>query len=731
MDVRCARCSTEYEFDDALVSERGTTVKCTNCGHQFKVYPGSSAAVGPERWIVRKASGRELVYTSLKELQRAISQRQVGPTDLLSRGSGQATRSLGDIAELEPFFQSQSRTPVPVPRTLLGIAAPKHPAAAGQGARHEDDTVRDGGPFASGPPPAGGPLEPGAATVPPSRYDDHFEPKTVPRHATPVQPFAPVAPVAPVAAQPEPPSGPEESEPPTHQLPRAPAQDIHIRETAPLPPETTPTPSAVAEGYRAYEERYTDPRLVSGALAPRPSKTRWVVGLVLLAALAFVVGTVGRRVLATIVPAQTPAAPEAVPDERVQKMLEEARTHFYEGDLEKAKEQLDKASVLGERNPKVYAALARLEVARADVFWLWIRLEDTDEARRTQEKRLEGRMKKVDAAVQRATRTDANDPDVIRARIEQLRLSGAMEDARKLVVGMNTTTDDPEAAYVLAMLDLSEEAPTWPTVVDRLRTTTRVEGNLGRARAALVYALARSGAREDATRELEALAAREEAHPLHGPLQDFIARLPGAPEEPETPAGEPEKASAPAPAEAPRSAKETERPAGASGGGDDFRTLLTDASRAKSSGDLVKARALYALALEKSPGNVEAMAGLADVARSQGDTTIAARYYDEVLAKNPSYLPALMARADMKWAAGDRAGAVTLYRRVLQQASPGSSYAQRAQQRTSEHGGAAAPPAAEPPEPASERPAEPAPPPTPPAVDTPHIDTTDLPGHGP
>ena len=37
MDVQCERCKTEYEFDDALVSGRGTTVRCTNCGHQFKV----------------------------------------------------------------------------------------------------------------------------------------------------------------------------------------------------------------------------------------------------------------------------------------------------------------------------------------------------------------------------------------------------------------------------------------------------------------------------------------------------------------------------------------------------------------------------------------------------------------------------------------------------------------------------------------------------------------------
>src|SRR5512142_2957989 len=130
MDVRCSRCGTEYDFDDALVSERGTTVKCTNCGHQFKVYPGGGGGA-PERWIVRKSSGRELVYTSLRDLQRAIAQRQVGPADLLSRGGAHPLRQLGEIAELEPFFHAQASpgtqpaaaVPQQQSRTLLGLTA--------------------------------------------------------------------------------------------------------------------------------------------------------------------------------------------------------------------------------------------------------------------------------------------------------------------------------------------------------------------------------------------------------------------------------------------------------------------------------------------------------------------------------------------------------------------------------------------------------------------------------
>ena len=37
MDVRCDRCQTEYELDDASVADGGASVQCTNCGHTFVV----------------------------------------------------------------------------------------------------------------------------------------------------------------------------------------------------------------------------------------------------------------------------------------------------------------------------------------------------------------------------------------------------------------------------------------------------------------------------------------------------------------------------------------------------------------------------------------------------------------------------------------------------------------------------------------------------------------------
>ncbi|HEY6729096.1 MAG TPA: zinc-ribbon domain-containing protein, partial [Polyangiaceae bacterium] len=131
MDVRCGRCGTEYEFDDALISERGTTVKCTNCGYQFKVFPDAAAAA-PERWVVRTVAGRELVYTTLKDLQRGIAKGHVSADDMLSRGNRPA-RPLSAIPELEPFLRSNAGT-LPqrrTPRTLQGVAPAANASAGG------------------------------------------------------------------------------------------------------------------------------------------------------------------------------------------------------------------------------------------------------------------------------------------------------------------------------------------------------------------------------------------------------------------------------------------------------------------------------------------------------------------------------------------------------------------------------------------------------------------------
>jgi predicted Zn finger-like uncharacterized protein len=120
MDVRCEQCKTLYELDEARVSEAGTTVRCTTCGHVFRVRKkvllmteavgagGESTAVPPPvvdkpAWRVRSPSGRVIAFRELTSMQKWIVERKFGRDDEISL-HGDHWKRLGDIAELQPFF---------------------------------------------------------------------------------------------------------------------------------------------------------------------------------------------------------------------------------------------------------------------------------------------------------------------------------------------------------------------------------------------------------------------------------------------------------------------------------------------------------------------------------------------------------------------------------------------------------------------------------------------------
>ncbi len=108
MDVRCERCQTEYELEAASVSEAGTQVQCTTCGHTFLVKRGGGPAVGSEEpqsaeWMLETSDGQVHRFRNLTSLQKWIIERKVTRQDKISR-TGHAWRRLGEIVELAPFF---------------------------------------------------------------------------------------------------------------------------------------------------------------------------------------------------------------------------------------------------------------------------------------------------------------------------------------------------------------------------------------------------------------------------------------------------------------------------------------------------------------------------------------------------------------------------------------------------------------------------------------------------
>jgi predicted Zn finger-like uncharacterized protein len=117
MDVMCEKCGVEYEFDDNRVTNNGVSVKCSSCGHLFRIYKKSVAPVqaapddtkvdnGKGRfWMVRKPDGTVLVFKELAMLQKWIGEGTILRDDEISR-AGENWKRLADLAELASFFQS-------------------------------------------------------------------------------------------------------------------------------------------------------------------------------------------------------------------------------------------------------------------------------------------------------------------------------------------------------------------------------------------------------------------------------------------------------------------------------------------------------------------------------------------------------------------------------------------------------------------------------------------------
>ena len=133
MDVRCDRCETEYELDEGSVSDAGTSVQCTTCGHLFIVArrpssplhqvaltppAGTSEPAVPE-WTLSSDDGKVHRFRDLNTLQKWIVERKVSRTDRLSRAGG-PWRALGEMDELAAFFQvvdeaDRARAAAPAP----------------------------------------------------------------------------------------------------------------------------------------------------------------------------------------------------------------------------------------------------------------------------------------------------------------------------------------------------------------------------------------------------------------------------------------------------------------------------------------------------------------------------------------------------------------------------------------------------------------------------------------
>ena len=661
MDVQCERCKTEYEFDDALISGRGTTVKCTNCGLQFKVRkPEGAAAPEDDRWLVETKEGAPLVFTTLKDLQRAIIAKGVGRHDTLTRGNA-PPRPLGSIAELTPFFDERKR-PSSIPPS--GLTPPP--------------------PFAAPPPRRTSGSNPGTepGTAPPSSSTPRSRPTPAPSLVS----------VRPKVDTLRPPSGagalPPQARPAamatlqTSEIVSIGAAQIAPDLTSPLPKPTVPV---MRQSMASYDEG-ADPMFnaMAGAdegplLVPGVARRRvggWVIAAVLLGCVSVGVFLMAKPYLAG---SSRPVAAAPL-DPRAQDFLRVGERALEDGDLEVAKENFDKASVVAEKDARVLVDLARLAAARADVPWLKQRLGG--DAADSDTKRALGELgPKAKNAADAATAAAPDDLAAVRAKIDALRITGDRDAARTLVSKVIANASQPETAYVLAALDLAEPEPLWQTVIERLRVATQAEGNAGRARAALVYALARSGDAVGAKSELDKLNGLSRAHPLSSSLRGFIERMPARGRIDGGLSGV--NASAVDVSSLPKDrtpAGGSPASPGVSAPSGDTRSLVFQANTALARRDYARASQLYAAALDRNPSDSEAQGGLGDVAHAQHDLAGAKSSYAKAISINAHYLPALIGIGDVEWEMGDKASAQKQYKGIVDN-FPDGSYPSRVKDR--------------------------------------------------
>jgi predicted Zn finger-like uncharacterized protein len=674
MDVTCERCGTEYEFDETLVSERGTTVKCTNCGFLFKVYPpgaGPDAEDGDRAWIVRRRRGGEERLGSLRELQQRIAQGALEEDDELSR-SGRQWKRLGDIAELQTFFRAAdaARTVSDAPpsavdarkRTLFGVgAAPSVPAPPPPPSVAPPSAPVPATPTLDAPPRRDptGPVATGPSAVAPTRRDP------TPASVRPPPPSAPPprrdptpASVRPPPPAPPPPRRdptPASTRPPAPTPPSVPPSDATARprgRTAPLgsPEEGRGGPTSApprGELRPAKPALYLDEEAVAAPLPPAKSR----VGLWALLVLLVAGGIAVAIQWDAIAPKLGLGGDDALAG-RLRASEAELAKHTVDGYDAALREYL-RASALAERDPRVLAGLARTEVAWAEA----LELEASD-LEANGDTAAATRVRAEVARHAREARTHAETwlsvepslaPEIVLG--DALRLSGDRDGARRrLDRALELANVSPPTGLVASELELLRAAlidgdalaateravSADPSIRARLRAARArlaaqdVEG----ARAALA---AIDASAPDHPRARALSAAMDEGRPPAAPVVEVadagVAEpAPSLPARPENQATQAAQTQAAQTTQTPRNEARSETPRGESGGsvpeaGRDYSHYVRRGDQLLDAGDVAGARAHFELALQQRPGGSEALTGLGYAALRAGNPTEAARHF--------------------------------------------------------------------------------------------------------
>ena len=630
MDVTCERCGTEYEFDETLVSDRGTTVKCTNCGHLFKVFRPDAKGKDDRSWTVQRQDGSTETLGSLRELQQRITRGQVSEDDEISR-SGGAWKRLGDIAELQTFFRAAAAAATAT-ETLRDAPAQK-----------KKSTILGMGGLSSAPPPAPPPKpRPPTSRPPTPPATPSQRPPTPPRPSVPapVRPAAAthrVAPPAPASAPPPPPRAPAAT---------APGPSLEARSEPPPRPKRGDPTERTHQGRKKKKALYIDDD------DHAPVQSTGVGGKVAIAVLLLLLVGIG-----AFVAVQWEHLAPLVGLGNSDKVAEfvnagsDALALDTEEGYQTAIREFTRGTAHDESDPRLLLGLSKAHAALAQA--LSFHASDL-EARAGDDASLRGEAARVrrdaeshgEEAWRFADQAVAQAPTDGLAEValaDALRLTGDKDRAQVHLDRAQELFDDPPAEFHLARALLGAHGQPIGAAIPGLQEAVRADSELVRARLALARAHLSGQDVSAARAELQSVLSVHGDHPYARELGDAIDQglPPAAPvvaigdagsvdagidassEEPP----EPDSVEPPSEQTSNSSSAMGSGGSGAPPRGRDYSFYIRRGEDLLEHGRTAEAQEFFEAALTVRPGGVEAMTGLGYAALNRGQAAAAAHYF--------------------------------------------------------------------------------------------------------
>jgi predicted Zn finger-like uncharacterized protein len=740
MDVVCDRCNTEYEFDDALVSERGTTVKCTHCGHQFRIFRPKSDGTVARPWILKRSDGKTATFDSLAVLQRWIGEGKASRADLLSR-DGVDWKPLGSIAELEGFFtQAEAKTRAtasskPGATTpLLGTT----PQASAPPAAPPRRATTPGMPPA--PPPAAPPPRPSGGSSAP--YGAHAAPPPPSVPSLPAPPLPPPPPANAAASsppavtrRPTPPSAPVASEKPKSNYSMGGSEseltteaydfgdDTGIMEKwgadgkpKPVKPAVGPPPSARTAPAASAVEEEPPPR--PSRSSPKSSGGKGaLIGGVLVAIVA------GGAIAAWQAGVFSSSGRTAATTDAVSSAIESAENSAKaatRAGFDDAKESLTALllSTANRNDPRVLASRAAVLAARGES----MRQRAEDLEARAARGGSDSATVRAEASIIRAgaladierARTDAAAAEAGASRVtsaDRGRFERALAEIARVVradlaSARQHATAAKSAGANMDLIDglIARDAGEFDVAVAALRRAAEAPDADSRARLALARLYASRGDRAGAVEQLTALL---RVRPQHDdaqamstaieaglpPLRDAAAQgasdagaaavvvaqnpVPAAVPDAGVAAGDP--AVVTNGGTAPGTPSGGSAPSGAFAGRS-YDWLVEEGERQRNRGQTERARSAFMAALGLRGDGCEAVTGLGYVEMRSGETGAAVLLFRRAIGLNSRYSDAHIGLGQAYERQGNTEQALRAYRQYLE-INPGGSHAREAQSR--------------------------------------------------